>query len=1114
MATRSWRWTRPLRRLVPPRGGRRPAARRAVRIIILRVWDAYRGVVPARVRRAVPVLLRAPIERRLKALARSMPARSAERELPVGTEGAAPAWIRRVEPVEDAGDPDYDRHHVRLSGPPPSWKPAKVVAFHLPQYHRTPENDAWWGEGFTDWVNVASARPMFRGHHQPRAPLAEPLGEYDLSDPAVLRRQAALARSAGIHAFCFYFYWFTGRRLLEAPLLGVRDDPTFDLPYCLMWVNERWARTWDGNGDRVLIDADPDAADHRAMLEHLVDYFRDPRYLTVRDRPVLGVYRLDGLPSIRRFRSIADEAARGAGRPGVHLFGALTHGNRRAAGGGLDALVQFPPHNLGSDPWVFPEDADWPDLPEDFSGRVLRYPSMAAEALRVARTTPRVWPGVTLDWDNSARRGREATVTVGYGLDRYRDWLRDAVRSVREDRSLASDEQFVFVNAWNEWAEGTYLEPDARHGFGALQATRDALAEVDGDRPAVMVLVHDLTPFGAQRIALSLAATLQRRLRVHVEVIALSGRGSMRQEFAAVAPLHVLDDRTGPSAAELVADLRARGCATAIVNSVACAPMLPLLDEHGVRTVALVHELPGDLASLGLLEAAEHVRVRAPVVVFPADLVRERFEATVGSVVNEAVVRPQGLYRAERLRRSSVADGVAFRARLGIAEGARVVLGAGAGIHRKGFDLFVETVERLPADEVVGVWVGQLDHTMQAWFSSHRAPSGGAPTIAVGNVEDVAAAYRAADLLFVPSREDPFPTVVIEALQAGIPVAVVEGCTGSERLLVEEGLGRVLSGSPEAIATEVADVLRDGALRQRVADRGPAVVRDRFDEGHYARDVLALLGHAEPRVSVVVPSFQHVAHLEARLTSILEQTIEPYEVILVDDGSTDGSVEALRAWKHETDLAVRFLGPERERLGPVGSWLRGVELVRGDLVWIAESDDEADPRFLERLVERIRAAGTLHGCTDSMAIGPDSSVLLASYARSAAFDVGFERSWRRDLVLAGPEDVAHWLLPSNPIMNVSSCLFARDPFLDALRRVAPHVGRFGAAADWVVYAELVATGSMAYLAEPLNRHRRNPTGLVATELAEGVHEARLASARSAVRRVATMGEDQPDALDS
>lgn len=1132
LATRSWRWTRPLRRIVPrgaagrpptegvtvaPRRGaspeRRSAARRALRVLILRVWDAYRVNVPARVRRAVPAALRSPVERRLKALTRAGAAQVRVRVTPeVGAASAAPDG--GTDGRDDgADDPSYDRHHERLVGRPTTWKPAKVVAFHLPQYHRIPENDRWWGEGFTDWVNVSAARPLFRGHHQPRVPLREPLGAYDLTDPAVLRRQAELARSAGVHAFCFYFYWFAGRRLLEGPLLGLLDDPEFDLPFCVMWANERWARTWDGYGDRVLIDSDPDDDDHRAMFEHLGRYFRDPRHLTVRDRPVLGLYRLDGLPSVRRFRAIADEAARDAGRPGVHLFGALTHGNRRAAGGGLDALVQFPPHNLGSDPRVFPEDPEWPAVPDEFSGRVYHYGRMAAEALRVARSTPRVWPTVTLGWDNTARRGSEATVTVEYGLDRYRDWLRSAIHAVREDRTLAPDEQFVFVNAWNEWAEGAYLEPDVVHGFGALQATRDALADVEGDRPAVIVLVHDLWPYGAERLALSLVSVLQRRLGVHVEVVALSG-GSMRAEFAALAPIHVLDEPAGPAARDLLADLRERGCRSAIVNSVASAPMLPLLEELGVRTVALVHEFPGELAALGLLEAAEHVRRLASVVVFPAQAVRERFEAASGPLRVQGLVRPQGLYRAARLRRSGAADGEAFRTRLGIAEGVQVVLGVGAGVHRKGLDVFVETVGRLSADEVVGVWVGRVDEAMRDWIAGHDVPRGGARTILAGESEDVGAAFRAADLLFVSSREDPFPTVVLEALQTGVPVAVIAGCTGSEDLLIDEDLGRALAGSTDEIASGLVDLLRDGALRRRVAERGPTLVRERFDECHYARDVLALLGHASPRVSVVVPSYQHATYLGARLGSVLAQTVEPFEVILVDDGSTDGSIDALRGWAARTEIAVRFLGPERARLGPVGSWLRGVEVARGEFVWIAESDDESDPCFLERLLERIRTTGSDHGFTDSAAIAPDSSVLLPSYACSAAFDAGFDRSWRRDLVLAGPADVARRLLPSNPIMNVSACLFAREPLLAALRRVAPHRARFGAAADWVVYAELVAAGSMAYLAEPLNRHRRNPAGLVATEVAAGSHEDLLETARAAVRGLANPDGAQRAASDA
>jgi len=1113
LQTRSWRWTRPLRRIVPsPPTERERAfdaapespdatwgfasrslrreARRLVRRLVLGVWTAYRTTVPLRLRRSVPRSVRVPTERVLKRLARAQSRLSV-----VARPDSTPS-----------DDPAYDRYHRSIVGPAPAWKPARVVAFYLPQYHRIPENDKWWGDGFTDWVNVDRARPIFRGQRQPRVPLDVPLGRYDLRDPDVMRRQMDLARRVGIDAFCFYFYWFEGRTLLEDPLLQLLEDPEADLSFCLMWANERWARTWDGNGDDVLIDGARTPDDYRAMLHHLARYFADPRYLRIYDRPLLGVYRLDELPTRRALRGITDEVARELGLPGIHLVGALSHGVRGDEGIGLDGMVQFPPHNIVNEADVLPEDLRWPHRDPASVGRVWDYDELRSFYLEQAQEPRRVWPTVTLDWDNTPRRGRDASVTIGFGLDRYRDWLAGAIEAVNRNSQLAPFERLVFINAWNEWAEGTYLEPDTSYGFGALQATRDAIAVAGGDRTALMLLVHDLHRHGAQRIALALADTLRRRFRLHVEVLALSGAGELRAAFEASGPLHLLDELDDASVDAVLSDLRQRGADRAIINSIASARVLPRLADHGIRTVALVHELPDLLQRMDLLGAADDVRRLADAVVFPSEHVRARFEQRFGGIAGLIDIRPQGLYRAAELRTVGADDVESFRRDAMIPPATKIVLGIGYGDRRKGVDIFTEVVNRIDGDDVLGLWVGDLAPEMLEALGITDTPSRVGRVRFCGRMDNVAAAIRASDVLFVASREDPFPTTALEALQAGLPVVVRSGCTGLEDIVEATGVGVVIDGDVDEMAEKLGAVLDDADLRRRTAEAGPALVRGRFDFGQYVDVVIRHAGIDVPRVSVVVPSFQHAKFLAERLDSITAQTHPLHEVVIIDDGSTDGSLDIISGWAERVDISVQVIGPDEERRGPVGSWTRGVDAATGDFVWIAESDDVSDPRFVETLLARILEGGTAHGFTDSSAIDETSKVLVPSYALSGHIQPEGSVSWRMDGRLEGRQDVLRRLLPTNPVMNVSACLFERRELHSALLAVARDRDRYGAATDWVVYAHLVATGSMTYVAQPLNLHRRNPNGLVAQEISLGIHPALVEAARREVLRIG--GGDQ------
>lgn len=365
----------------------------------------------------------------------------------------------------------------------PATLPATLIAFYLPQFHPIEQNDAWWGKGFTEWRNVTRALPQFEGHVQPRLPAD--LGFYDLRNPQIMREQASLAQEYGIGAFCFYYYWFSGTTLLESPLRQWLADDGIEMPFCLCWANENWARRWDGRGDDILIGQQHSAEDDIAFITHVADYLRDRRALKVDGKPMLLVYRPHLLPDARataqRWRQWCREHDIGE----IHL--AYVQGFERPDPRDIDfdAAVEFPPNmsnprSLTADQYL---------INPDFHGDVRDWRELASEI--AARPLPDypLYPGVNPGWDNEARRSGCGRVYLHASPRGYRDWLSTTIHQRLAPVSAA--QRLVFINAWNEWAEGAVLEPDMRLGHAYLEATRQALRTPTSEdaprRPCVVI---------------------------------------------------------------------------------------------------------------------------------------------------------------------------------------------------------------------------------------------------------------------------------------------------------------------------------------------------------------------------------------------------------------------------------------------------------------------------------------------------------------------------------------------------------------------------------------------------------------------------------------------------
>ena len=370
------------------------------------------------------------------------------------------------------------------SGSYTSQEHTRLIAFYLPQFHPIPENDLWWGKGFTEWTNVSKAQPLFTGHYQPQLPAD--LGFYDLRVSEVREEQANLARQYGIHGFCYYYYWFAGKKLLHRPLDDLLASGKPDFPFCICWANENWTRRWDGSEHEILIAQDYSEAQNRAFAEDLVPVLKDKRYIRIDGRPLIVIYRADIIPDVKAASQQWRDIFRAEGVGEVHLcimlttFSGLRSGLADLSSLGFDSAVQFPPHETTGA--VVPPPAPAPD----FTGQFFDYREVAINAVAQRLPDFKTFPGVMPSFDNTSRRKQAAHAFLNSTPETYEFWLRGAIEKAKH--SLDNQEQFVFINAWNEWAEGAHLEPDQKYGHAYLQATHRALQGLQSWRTTLDLL--------------------------------------------------------------------------------------------------------------------------------------------------------------------------------------------------------------------------------------------------------------------------------------------------------------------------------------------------------------------------------------------------------------------------------------------------------------------------------------------------------------------------------------------------------------------------------------------------------------------------------------------------
>ncbi|MFK7890873.1 MAG: glycoside hydrolase family 99-like domain-containing protein [Granulosicoccus sp.] len=982
-----------------------------------------------------------------------------------------------------------------------SQKPlVKGIAFFLPQFYSFAENNKWWGDGFTEWRNVARGTPRFEGHYQPRIP--RDLGFYNLTDEYTLVRQAQMALENGLEAFCFYYYWFNGKRLMEKPLDIFAKSEDINLKFCIMWANENWTRTWDGFDNEVLIEQNYRENDEDDFIADTLAYFHNERYVTINDRPLFILYRPGLVDSAGS--TIARWRAKWKDIGGVEPLILMVQGfdDMDPTVYGLDGAVEFPPHKVAKN---LPNIHDRLHIIDPgYEGNVVDYNDVVNKSLSETAPDFPLLKTVSPHWDNDARREGRGFTLHGSTPANYQRWLRGTINHAIDHPFHG--ESFVFINAWNEWAESAYLEPDVHYGHAYLNATKRALYGISkfNQRESIALVGHDAHQHGAQMLLLNIADTFKNQFGFDIIIILKQG-GPLLDQYKQHGKVYLLDADDSHSLYKTITE---RNCTMAITNTCVTGDVVPMLKQLDLKVISLIHELPRLIKEYKLDKHVSSIAKESDHVVCASEYVKQGFLSVADESASQLSIVPQGLYQEINGDKDAANT---IRLKLGITRNHKMVLNVGFADMRKGFDLFLatarEVIQQLP--DVHFVWLGGIDEELRRWTTPDLDGLLASRVHFLNFTDDVSAYFNAADCFYLSSREDPYPSVILEAFSVGCPAIIYSGATGLEKIVDQHGF-IVNRNSNEQIVNALKECLYDDAPAEKEARK--RLIRENYKFDEYCFSLLKLLRPDTCKVSVVIPNYNYEQYIEERLLTVFDQNYPLFEVILLEDNSPDNSLGVIQEVIATTGRKVKLVVNETNSGNTFRQWEKGLELARGDLLWIAEADDLASPGFVSELVSSFTEYTTL-GFTDSRQIDSDGELLGESYDfyyKDVDADLfGKSRS------MSGEEFVNRAMMVKNSILNVSSVIWQTAALRKALTAEKDSVVACKLVGDWRLYisALLSHKAQVTYLAKSLNTHRRHAAS-VTHILDAKKHLDEVSEIHELVRRVLEPGADQLSKMES
>ena len=951
----------------------------------------------------------------------------------------------------------------------------RLIAFYLPQFHPIAENDEWWGKGFTEWTNVSSAIPQFEGHYQPHLP--GELGFYDLRLNQVQKRQIELAKNYGIAGFCFHFYWFNGRRVLEKPVEQYLEDKSLDFPFCINWANENWTRRWDGHDSDVLLQQDYSNQDDIDFIQEASKYFNDDRYIRVDGKVLLMVYRPALFPDIlattERWRVWCRE--NGVGEIYLVLTHSFEHINPLDIG--FDAAVEFAPNSFPMKPINDKVDFD----NKNYRGTVFDYKDAIEISENFVQPKYKKFRSACPGWDNEARKSGAGTTLHNASPELFHKWLDHLCKYTKE--VFKPQEQLVFINAWNEWAEGAHLEPDQKFGYGYLQASYDAFSNNRAGNKKIIFVSHDANFHGAQVLSLNIIKSLSQDFGLEVHLILKSG-GELEETFKKYAKVYNLQ-KDYPSIEEqksLVLKLKDGDISHAISNTVVSGDVVGVLSDSGIETIALIHELPTLIKDYGMEGNARVVSKKAKYVLFPSTYVRDEFETIASVAEDKSIVSPQGLYHKNKYMNIVDDARVSLRSQYKLPGESKIILGVGYGDYRKGIDIFLTVATLLEKErpDTYFMWVGNIDVSMQTEVDKlHKMCKN---IVFISPQEDLSLFYAGADLYLMTSREDPFPSVVLESMNVGIPVIGFKNAGGFKDIVTRDTGVLVDYLNIEQMSEAVNKLLDDDKIRNELGKNSSELIHQNFNFKDYIYTLLDLVGLPYKKVSVIVPNYNYEKYIQNRLVSIVNQTYPIYEIIFLDDCSSDNSLEIAKGFLNNCGLDNITVVKNKVNSGSVfNQWSKGMALAKGDFVWIAEADDLAENELLAQVMKGFVDDEVVLSYCQSQQIDEKDLITEETYL-SYTDDISREK-WLQDYTRDGKEELSDTFVVKNTMPNVSAVVFKRTD----ISAVLDELLTFKVGGDWYFYFWLLSQGKISFTAKSLNKHRRHDNSVTISEKNNKIH---------------------------
>lgn len=977
----------------------------------------------------------------------------------------------------------------------------KYIAFYLPQYHPFPENDEWWGKGFTEWTNVTKAVPQFAGHYQPR--LAGELGYYDLRNIEILKSQIKLAKRYGIYGFCLYYYWFDGKTLMEKPLKTILSNPELDLPFCLCWANENWSRRWDGKENDILISQNYTSDFPLKFIESISVYMKDPRYIRLNGKPLFIVYNANQIPDLSNTLKIWRQYIREQGLGELHLLAvdfALTSESKRA---GFDGFIEFPPHSLYT--YLMPLlNREISFVDSRCNSQIYDYQQIVQEKKYLKQDIDRYYKGICMAWDNTARKPYSATVYHNYSVSAFKEWLKDI--SVLTIKNHSKEDRFVFINAWNEWAEGTYLEPDRKFGYANLKGVRDVLLSVRSEQKKIIYVGHDAWFAGAQMLALKTIQELNQTYHYRVYTI-LKDTGSMLEKFRTISEdLFVYNPDENDRFLSWVANT---GASIALCNTVVTGDILALLVQNGITCVSMIHEMEQVIRQYSCEKQLALINKYASKIVFASNYVKNSVDNIEQIALEKSIIAPQGMFLVNTYLTQRDEIRQEIRQKYGLRSDSRIVLGVGYGYRRKGTDIFLKMAVKMCSSntQIAFMWVGDLDAEMQDFASRIlEKASCSNQIILAGSQQDLMRYYTAADVFVLTSREDPFPSVVMEALYSYLPVIAFDGGGGYIDIISENNGCLVPMENADMMISEIERLIDIPELLIQKSKWAHQTITQKFNFISYIRKLLELLEEKYESVSVIIPNYNYAKYLPARIESVLQQTYPVQEIIILDDKSTDESREIIQMYQRKYPIKIRTIFNDVNSGNVFEQWKRGFEAATGKYIWVAEADDLAETSFLETLIGKMNTDDIVMSYSESVMINEAGEKIGDNY-QSWVGDID-DTLWKADFVMSGDEFVSNVLSIKNAIPNVSAVLFRKQDFTAALDCAKD----YHVAGDWMFYVQILqGKGKIAFSSLPLNYHRRHSSS-VTTELKAQQHFDEICSVQQYVARIYYEGKLPPKAV--